>query len=99
MKFNISFTDTKYAPVVLNEGAELSENLTVQNSPILFGCRIGICGTCLIRVHEESLDSPLHPRTHNESEFIEGLFPGDSGLRLACQIKINTNIKIKKEKI
>ncbi|MBC6436085.1 2Fe-2S iron-sulfur cluster binding domain-containing protein, partial [Nostoc sp. HG1] len=29
----------------------LSEHLTIQNSPVLFGCRTGICGTCLVEVN------------------------------------------------
>ena len=96
MKYKISFTDSKYNSIELNEGSELSENLTIQNSPILFGCRIGICGTCLIKVDDES-SHPLHERTMNEKEYLEGLYPGNSKVRLACQIKINSNIKIAKE--
>lgn len=98
MKYKVSFTNSKYEPVELSENAELSEHLTIQNSPILFGCRTGICGTCLIKVHEET-PVPLHARTNNEEEFIEELFPGDKSLRLACQVKLCTNIKIDKEKI
>lgn len=98
MTYKIEFADKNYKTVELKENAELSENLTIQNSPILFGCRIGICGTCLIRVQEES-PQPLHERTENEAEFLEGLYPGDKTLRLACQVKLTANIKIEKEKI
>lgn len=98
MKYEISFTQKEYAPVLLNGGDELSEKLTIQNSPILFGCRTGICGTCLIAIHEES-PNPLHPRTNDEEEYIEGLYPENKNYRLACQIKLNTNIKIEKIKI
>lgn len=98
MKVRISFTDTNYSDVVLNENDELSETLTAKNSPILFGCRTGICGTCLIRVHEDGPE-PLHPRTNDEVDFLEELFPGNKSYRLACQIKLNTNVKISKEKL
>lgn len=98
MKYKIEFTDKAYSPIEINENAELSQTLTIQNSPILFGCRTGICGTCLIRVHEES-PHPLHQRTPDEEEFLEGLYPGDKTLRLACQVKLTANIKIEKEKI
>lgn len=98
MKYKIYFTESEFSDVELNENDELSENLTAKNSPILFGCRTGICGTCLIRVHEEG-PARLHPRTNNEVDFLETLYPGDKTCRLACQIKINTNIKISKEKI
>ena len=98
MKYKVSFTNSKFPEVELSENDELSENLTAKNSPILFGCRTGICGTCLIRVHEEGPE-PLHPRTQNEVDFLDTLYPGDKSCRLACQIKVNTNIKISKEKI
>lgn len=98
MKYNIDFVEKAFPNIELEENSELSTKLTVQNSPILFGCRTGICGTCLIKIHSES-PHPLHPRTANEEEFLEGLFPGETSLRLACQIKLNTNIKIEKEKI
>lgn len=98
MTYKVEFTDKNYKAVELEENVELCERLTIQNSPILFGCRIGICGTCLIRVHEES-PHPLLERTANEEEFLEGLYPGDKTLRLACQVKLTTNIKIEKEKI
>ena len=98
MTYKIEFADKNYKSVELKENAELSENLTIQNSPILFGCRTGICGTCLIRIQEES-PQQLHERTENEVEFLEGLYPGDKNLRLACQLKLTTNIKIEKEKI
>jgi ferredoxin len=95
----VSFPGTRFRPVELGEGAELSENLTVQNSPIMFGCRTGICGTCLIKVTHVSSLNPLHERSANEKEYLEELFPHETHYRLACQIKINANIHIEKEKI
>tara|TARA_B110001454_G_scaffold16145_1_gene14581 strand:+ start:65812 stop:66108 length:297 start_codon:yes stop_codon:yes gene_type:complete len=93
-KRRISFTDDSYEPVELPDDACLSEHLTVQNSPILFGCRIGICGTCLVEVVSEA--DPLTERTENEEEFLEALLPNRKECRLACQVNINTDIKIKK---
>ena len=98
MKYKISFTDSKYPDVELDENDELSETLTAKNSPILFGCRTGICGTCLIQVHEEGPE-PLHSRTNDEVDFLEELYPGNKSYRLACQVRVNTNVKISKEKI
>lgn len=94
MSCRIEFPESDKAPVELKEGDNLSEKLTIHNSPILFGCRIGICGTCAVEVIEE--DSPLHERTHDEKEFLEAMAPGRNNVRLACQININTNIKIRK---
>lgn len=93
-KRRISFADDSYKPVDLPDEACLSEHLTVQNSPILFGCRIGICGTCLVEVISET--DPLNGRTENEREFLDALLPDRKECRLACQVNINTDIKIKK---
>lgn len=90
----ISFTDDNYEPVELPDEACLSEHLTVQNSPILFGCRIGICGTCLVEVVSEA--DTLTERTENEKEFLEALLPDRKECRLACQVNINTDIKVRK---
>lgn len=93
----VSFAESEMQPVELNTGDELSEHLTAQNSPILFGCRIGICGTCAIEILEEKESLP--PRTANEEEYLEALVPDKPRCRLACQLKINTDIKIKKVEI
>jgi ferredoxin len=95
MSCRIAFLNADKVPVVLNEGDNLSEKLNIHNSPILFGCRIGICGTCAIEIVEED-GSPLHPRTHDEVGFLEAIAPGQDKVRLACQIRINTNLKVKK---
>lgn len=97
MSCKIEFSNSDKPPVELKEGDNLSEKLTIHNSPILFGCRIGICGTCAIELLEQS--SPLHERTHDEKEFLGAMAPGRDNVRLACQININTNIKIKKTEI
>jgi ferredoxin len=97
MSCKIEFVNSDKPSVELKEGDCLSEKLTIHNSPILFGCRIGICGTCAIEVIHH--DQPLHERTHDEKEFLGAMAPGRDEVRLACQIHINTNIKIKKTEI
>jgi ferredoxin len=97
MDYKIHFIDSELPEVILQEGDCLSEKLTIQNSPILFGCRIGICGTCAIEVMHT--DSPLPERTHDEKEFLSAMAPGREEVRLACQIKINTHMKIRKIEI
>lgn len=97
MSCRIEFEGSPKAPVTLNEGDCLSEKLTIQNSPILFGCRIGICGTCAVEVLAS--DAPLPERTHDEKEFLTAMAPGRDNVRLACQIRINTNIKIRKTEV
>lgn len=93
----VSFSKVSMPAVELSDGAALSEILTIQNSPILFGCRIGICGTCLIEVIDSK--DPLLPRTPDENEFLEAIAPGNPQWRLACQIHINTDITIQPAEI
>lgn len=94
MALRIEFSDCDKKPVELNDGDCLSEKLTIHNSPILFGCRIGICGTCAIEILNS--DCPLPLRTQDENDYLENMYPGNSNIRLACQIRINTNLKIRK---
>ena len=98
MSCRIEFPDSSKPPVELESGDCLSEKLNVQNSPILFGCRIGICGTCAIEVLSEE-GEPLHPRTEEEVNFLETMVPGEDKMRLACQIRINTNLKVRGARI
>lgn len=90
----IEFSDSEKKPVELNDGDCLSEKLTIHNSPILFGCRIGICGTCAVEIVKA--DSPLPPRSQDENDYLENMYPQNPNIRLACQIRINTNLKIRK---
>jgi ferredoxin len=85
----ISFPNTKHNPITLKQNAQLSEHLTVQNSPVLFGCRTGICGTCLVLVQGE-----IPPPDAAEKEMLELLAPEYSQARLGCQIKLTNHIKI-----
>ncbi|TAL38454.1 MAG: (2Fe-2S)-binding protein [Alphaproteobacteria bacterium] len=90
----ISFPDTPHAPATLPEGANLSETLTVMNSPMLFGCRAGICGTCLIQV-EDGYER-LVPPTAEEQEALEVYAPGNPKARLGCQMRLTVDVAIKK---
>jgi ferredoxin len=89
MKFRVSFFDESFAPVELAAGAALSEHLDVGNSPLLFGCRTGICGTCLVRV-----EGSLAPPSDEERELLEMLAPGDAQARLGCQIRLVGDIRV-----
>jgi ferredoxin len=87
MKHTVRFFDEKYAPVELAEGSAISEHLDVGNSPLLFGCRTGLCGTCLLRV-----EGQLPPPSAEEQELLDLLAPGDPQARLGCQIKLMSDI-------
>ena len=85
----IQFTETKHQPVFLEQNQNLAEHLTVENSPVLFGCRTGICGTCLVII-----EGDIPPASSEEKELLEVLAPEKSRARLACQIQLTNDIKI-----
>ena len=59
--FQIEFGDSEKPSVSLPKDSALSMALNATNSNLLFGCRIGICGTCVMEV--EFLDDARAPRT------------------------------------
>ena len=78
----INFPNSTYSPVAIDDCNSLSTALTLQNSPILFGCRTGICGTCLVLATGDLL-----PPDAEEQEVLAILAPDSSNARLACQVK------------
>lgn len=92
-KYKIEFSNSAHNSVEMDENSELSEQLSVQNSPILFGCRTGICGTCLVQVEEGA--QALAPAGDEELEVIDIFSNGEPNLRLACRIKLTNHLKIK----
>jgi len=89
----IEFPGTPFAPVDLPDLSSLSLHMTVQNSPLLFGCRSGLCGTCLIEVEA---DEPLPPPDSAEAEALELYAPGNPRARLACQLRVSAGLRIRK---
>lgn len=87
----IYFPGSDYAPIMLELHQNLSEHLTIQNSPVLFGCRTGICGTCLVEVIGDIL-----PPQPDEREMLETLAPNHPNARLACQVDVTGNVEIRK---
>lgn len=72
----------------------MSEHLDAVNSTILFGCRQGICGTCLCELtsHSEGIRAP----TIDEQEALDLYAPENPKARLACQITLEADIELKK---
>ncbi|GAC1459474.1 MAG: hypothetical protein NVS2B14_08570 [Chamaesiphon sp.] len=87
--YTISFPGTEYPSITLQLHQNLSEHLTIQNSPVLFGCRTGICGTCLVEVIGD-----IPPCKPDEQEMLDTLAPYHANARLACQIDVTTNVEI-----
>jgi ferredoxin len=86
----ISFPGTDYLSLSLQPHQNLSEHLTIQNSPVLFGCRTGICGTCLVEVAGD-----IPPPKADEQEMLETLAANNPHARLACQLDVTVNIEIR----
>ena len=74
-----SFPQSNYSPLTIPTHEPLALYLTPQNSPILFGCRTGICGTCLVIV-----DGETSPPDADEQEVLKMLAPDQPQARLAC---------------
>ncbi len=91
-EYEIHFEDSSFPPVKVPEGDNLSEHLHACNSTILFGCRSGICGTCLIEV----VDGNVAPPSREEREALVVYAPGNSRARLACQLIACGELTIKK---
>lgn len=87
----IFFPNSNYQSITLEKYTKLTESLTVKNSPVLFGCRTGICGTCLVVVKGD-VPSP----TSEEKEILEIYAPGNHQARLACQVELTSDIEIYK---
>lgn len=85
----VHFPNSDYMPLTLEPHQSLAEQLTVQNSPVLFGCRTGICGTCLVTVIGD-----LPPPSVAEQEILDMLAPGNPQARLACQLDLVGEIAI-----
>lgn len=85
----VRFPGTEHEPLILEKHQNLSLHLTVQNSPVLFGCRTGICGTCLVVV-----EGNIPPANKDEKEVLETLAPGNIRARLACCLALTSDIEI-----
>ncbi|MEH2281134.1 MAG: 2Fe-2S iron-sulfur cluster-binding protein [Nostoc sp.] len=85
----ISFPGSDFVPITLECHQSLSEHLTIQNSPVLFGCRTGICGTCLVEIIGD-----IPPPQPDEQEMLETLAANHPHARLACKLDVTANIEI-----
>ena len=91
-RITVSFPEG-HLPLRLEKGCRLPEHLTVENSPVLFGCRTGICGTCLVRVEAPGGRMP-DPPGPEERETLDLVCPGESSARLACQLHPSVDVRL-----
>jgi len=93
-EYTISFSPETYSPITLEEGSKLSEYLSAENSPVLFGCRNGECGTCLVEV-EGGHKGELPEAGDLERLILDILAPDNPRARLACRIAVCADLKIR----
>ncbi len=89
LQHQISFPTTDRSAILVTTNSQLSDSLTIQNSPILFGCRTGICGTCLVAIRGD-----IPPPDPDEREILEIFAPNNPLARLACQITVIADLEI-----
>jgi ferredoxin len=87
MMCNIEFADSSFDSIMIPAGQPLAEVLTVQNSPVLFGCRTGICGTCVVGV-----TGNVEGASQDELEILELYAVGNPKTRLACQLQVRGDV-------
>ncbi len=79
-------------PVRLPEGKALCDLLTVENSPVYFGCRNGVCGTCLTKITVRA--GTLAPPDADERDVLELLCPDEPAARLACRVRLTADLTV-----
>jgi ferredoxin len=72
-------------------GYALIDMCETQDTSILFGCRDGACGACMIRVLEGSEN--MSKMEDHERDFLETMAAAPEE-RLACQCKVHGDVKI-----
>jgi ferredoxin len=78
--------------IEIEKNKNLSESLDASTSPILFGCRTGVCGTCLVRVIENK--NNISSSSQDEKDFLE-IVSDDPRDRLACQFSCSGDVTLK----
>ena len=90
----IRFPGSGFDDLVLPAHSPLTLHLNPVNSPVLFGCRAGLCGTCLVWV--EVLSGSLAPPDAAEADALDVYAPNSLKARLACQIDLTADMAIEK---
>lgn len=69
----------------------LKEICEEQDSPILFGCGQGACGSCIVEVEADA--NSISAMESDEKDFLESMdaLPGE---RLACCLTVSGDVKI-----
>jgi ferredoxin len=88
----ITFVNSQHAPVEVACEQNLSESLNSSNSPVLFGCRTGVCGACVVKIHSgiEQLDK----MSAADEEVVLVMVDDPTAVRLGCQLYPKGDLEI-----
>ena len=75
----------------VKEGYALIDMCEDHDTSILFGCRDGACGACMIRIIDGKKN--VSPMKEDEKDFLETMAAEDDE-RLACQCKVYGDVKV-----
>ncbi len=82
-------TDKK--TITVENNAAIIDVCENEDTSILFGCRDGACGACMIRVLENPQN--LSPMEDHEKDFLETMVAQENE-RLACQCRVLGDVVI-----
>ena len=88
-KVNITTDDLS---IDVDEGFALIDMCEDHDTSILFGCRDGACGACMVEVIEGQEN--LSKMGDDEKDFLETM-AAEPSERLACQCKVYGDVKLK----
>lgn len=77
--------------IEVKDGYAMIDMCEDHDTSILFGCRDGACGACMIRVLEGA--DNLSKMQDDEKDFLETMAAEDNE-RLACQCKVYGDVKV-----
>lgn len=72
--------------IEVKEGYPLIDMCEEHDTSILFGCRDGACGACMVKVVSGA--EHINPADEDEKEFLETM-AAEPNERLACQCKVS----------
>lgn len=75
----------------VNDGYKLIDLCEEHDTSILFGCRDGACGACMVKV--KSGAEHLSPMGDDEKDFLETM-AAEPDERLACQCVVNGDVTL-----
>jgi ferredoxin len=78
--------------VEVTRGSRLIDVCTTHHLPVVFGCRVGLCGTCLVQVLSEAAN--LSAPTAHEARLLEVL-QASPDWRLACQCTVLGHVRLR----